>query len=140
MNLLKWSVILTYLLFGLAFLGAVLYVFTPTIISFLGGNASACDYNSYNDGYNGDGLVALNNATYQICNSSKTVVGIGIMILIILSGIFSLVAAVLETLEIINSKNLDNGKKILWLAVIWLLGIIGIGAYYATDHKKAIIS
>jgi uncharacterized MnhB-related membrane protein len=140
MNLLKWSVILTYLLFGLAFLGAVLYVFTPTIISALGGNESACDYNSHNYGYNGDGLVALNSATYQICNSSKAVLGIGIMMLIILSGIFSLVAAVLETLEIINSKNLDNGKKILWLLAVWFVSIIGIGAYYLTDHKKTITS
>ncbi len=54
-----------------------------------------------------------------------------------MSGLLGLVVLVLDVLAIINvfKSSLSTGKKILWVAVILLLPVLGLAIYWFLGRK-----
>jgi hypothetical protein len=56
------------------------------------------------------------------------------MILMLLSGALLVIIPLIGIVEVATSKN-DAGYKVLWIVVLLLFGILGLGAYLAIGKK-----
>jgi len=131
----KWGFFSSMGLLILAIVLILLYLVLPPLFSIIAGSDNVCIV-----GIQPSDNVKLGSAINDLCNSSRTFLAIGSMILIILSAvIFAFVLPVIATIEVSSSSRFSILRKILWIAVFWfLLGVGGVAAYYFIDRKNAI--
>ena len=130
---LKWTAYPAVALFVLALLGGIFYLFLPAILGILTGVPDACLNNTDSTG----SPQAIQDAMSELCFTAQAFLGVLIMVVLIVGGLIGFLSVVLTTIDIFQSKNLSTGRKILWLAVIWLLaGFIASFVYYLVERKK----
>jgi len=138
MDWLKTMLLATGATFVLALLAVILYVLVPNLLSLLTGAPSPCDsVGVANASYAGDRLVSTLD---QLCTTTKSLLGVITMLLIILGGGIFALSGVVAIYEVLTSK-FDTARKALWGALfiisfpippvmLWVL------VYYFTDRKK----
>lgn len=134
-RLLKWSIIVPFALLGLALLSIVLYVLVPIIISALTGIEVDADC-----GYPGVLVPAdvppIQESVMGLCNASHSFLATVSMLLIIFSGLLSLIPMALVSFDIFGSEKMSGLRKVLWLAAMWMLfGLFAAAAYYFMERK-----
>jgi len=118
----------------LGFLGAILYLLIPSLLGLLIDVEDPCAYGpSMADG----GPQGLRSAVSELCSTSEIFVATITMIMIVLAGFMVSINIILTTVDIFQVKTMSTAKKILWLALMWLLlGPIASIAYYFIEKKR----
>ncbi len=128
---LKWSLILPFLLLLLAAIGIAVYILLPTVLSALISNPQGGDVCSPQPTPSG----SLQEAMTNLCTDSKSLLGVGIMLLIVLSGLLGLVPMALVIIDAFCSP-LDGTKKALWIIGTMLFGYFAAALYYFVEVRK----
>lgn len=68
--------------------------------------------------------------------SSKTFLGISVMLLIILAGVSSLLSVILVILDAVGSAGMDSSRKALWIIAVLLFGFLASAAYYLVEVRQ----
>ncbi len=133
---LKWSLIVCGVLFILVFVGFIVYLLIPAILSFLiGGGAEVDCYPYPAEDHLSTGPQSVTAALSSLCLTAKTLVGAAIMLLLIAASVFGYVPVALALYEIITNEAYDQGKKILWVVLMVVFGFFGALAYYFVERK-----
>ncbi len=128
---LKWSIVLPILLLALAVIGIVIYILLPAMIGILaGGSGDVC----YGSGGYGDGS-ALSGSLSSLCMSSKTFLGVSVMLLIVVAGASSLVSVILVIIDAVGSAGMDSSRKALWILAVLFFGFLAAAAYYLVEVR-----
>ncbi len=128
----KWGLLLPLLLLALACIGIVIYILLPVMIGLLAGGSGDVCYGS--GGYGGGS--ALSGSLSSLCMSSKTFLGISVMLLIILAGVSSLLSVILVILDAVGSAGMDSSRKALWIIAVLLFGFLASAAYYLVEVRQ----
>lgn len=135
---LKWSLLCPVVLFGLAILGALIYLLSPLAFSalfpaqFSGTNANPCDFSSGISGSQGQ----ISGALGELCQTSQIFLGAAIMILVMLAGTVLSLSWFVAVIDVATSSALKGNDKIIWLIVLFILTFIGAIAYYVVVKRK----
>ncbi len=90
----------------------------------------------YQDYYGIDNQDQLMQSMSKLCVFSQTYLVAAVMIMILLAGFTGAIAVILTTVDIFQSGDMGGGRKVAWLAAMWiLLGPIAAAAYYLIEKK-----
>jgi hypothetical protein len=139
MKYLKWTLVPPFILMGLLFISAVAYIYSPRLAAMsIGPEAGPkpCEQAIP------DGNVTLNQsemklrqAVAETCESTKSLIGIAVLTMAVLTIAFGMIPMIIITLDILQSDMAKN-RKIAWLGVTWLLlGFFAAILYYFIEKK-----
>jgi hypothetical protein len=128
---LKWTLILSYGFVILGFLGVMVYLLFPTLMSILLGVEDACSYTTPVSG----GKESLQAAMSNLCLSSKMFIGGAIMIMILIGGFFASINVILSLIDTALSK-ISTGKKVIWIIAMLIFQIFASTMYYIIERKN----
>jgi hypothetical protein len=131
----KWSLLLPILLLALATVGMVIYILLPTVIGSLvaaPGSGNICDSPSDATGSS----VGLSSALSGLCMTSKSFLGVIIMVVIMLAGVSTWISAFLTIIDAYTSSKLNNVTKALWIMGAALISYPVAVLYYFMEVRK----
>jgi hypothetical protein len=131
LDFVKWVIILSVFAFGTAVFCMALYILTPLLIDALTGTSGSCNYPS---GEAGGGASGVQASLYSLCSTAKSFLGIGAMIMLVLSSPVLFISNAAASFEIFSAK-VPGSPKAVWLGILWLFPGIGGLAYLLSGRK-----
>jgi|WetSurMetagenome_2_1015567.scaffolds.fasta_scaffold43339_3 hypothetical protein len=135
MDLVKWAIILSVFFLIAPVICIVIYILTPLLLSLLMGanGADACNYDGASAASGSSSN--LQGALSNLCNTAKSFLGITAMLMIVLASPLLFLSNAVVSFEIFQAKT-KGDTKVVWLAILWALPVIGGLAYLFKGRKN----
>jgi hypothetical protein len=134
MDFVKWAIILSVFFLIVPVICIIIYVATPLLISLLVG-ANGEDVCSYSGTGAPGGSSNLQASLSNLCNTARSFLGVTAMLMIVLASPLLFLSNAIVSFEIFSSKS-KGDSKVIWLAILWALPIIGGLAYLFKGRKN----
>ncbi len=112
--------------FVLAILGAILFLFIPSILSALMGPIPVTTSNS--------NVTNIGNAIIGLNKTVENIIAVLTMIFVVISSLILFISEILAIVEIFKSTN-DSSWKAIWLVINIFLGVFGLILYMKFARK-----
>ncbi|MBI5222955.1 hypothetical protein HY990_00885 [Candidatus Micrarchaeota archaeon] len=134
----RFSVLLTIFFSAASLLFLIVYVLLPPIFSVIIGesNVPSCEPLTPPPPCRSGGVCLYEPPLQPICPSARGLLGIVGLFFMVLAFLSNLIANIIATKKILASKSFVRFDKRIWIALIWLIGTIGVSLYYFKEYKN----